>query len=337
MAHKVFICHSSKDKAVANAACAALESRRIPCWMAPRDILAGKEWGASIIHGLDQCQIILLIFSSNANNSAQCRREIERAVSKEKILVPFRIENVMPSDAMEYALMNTHWLDALNPPLEQRLNELCDTVARLLDQPVDPGQTALWTRPPQPASRRKWFLWAVPLCVLLLAVVAVAGLHLYRAKATTSVGPTPEGPATPAYNAQSPRDQPTIPQPKLPKTQPGNVVHTQPPQPPVEPKRDTPPPPPAISAEQQARLDALETRIDALQNASVGVNDSLANLKQQMAPNTLNSQWVELQAGMKTSLDKATDALRQKDADRAERYANTADADIKQLKSFLGR
>jgi hypothetical protein len=56
-----------------------------------------------------------------------------------------------------------------------------------------------------------------------------------------------------------------------------------------------------------------------------------------MAPNTLNSQWVELQAGMKTSLDKATDALRQKDADRAERYANTADADIKQLKSFLGR
>jgi hypothetical protein len=116
MAHKVFICHSSTDKAVADAVCAALEAQRIPCWIAPRDILAGEEYGKSIVDALASCQIVLLVFSAHANGSPQVRREIERAVSKGKIIVPFRIEDVLPSDAMEFALSNTHWLDALTPP-----------------------------------------------------------------------------------------------------------------------------------------------------------------------------------------------------------------------------
>ena len=144
MAHKVFICHSAKDKRIADVACAALEQRRIPCWIAPRDILAGEEYGKSIIEALASCQIVLLIFSAHANDSPQVRREIERAVSKGKIIVPFRIEDVMPSDAMEFALSNTHWLDALTPPLERYLLELCDTIARLM-QKRTVADAPLWT------------------------------------------------------------------------------------------------------------------------------------------------------------------------------------------------
>ena len=143
MAHKVFICHSAKDKRIADVACAALEQRRIPCWIAPRDILAGEEYGKSIIEALASCQIVLLIFSAHANDSPQVRREIERAVSKGKIIVPFRIEDVMPSDAMEFALSNTHWLDALTPPLERYLLELCDTIARLI-QKNKTAETPQW-------------------------------------------------------------------------------------------------------------------------------------------------------------------------------------------------
>ena len=145
MAHKVFICHSSQNKPIADAACAALESQRIPCWIAPRDILGGEEWGEAIINALSECQVVLLIFSLHANNSPQVRREIERAVHKQKVIVPFRIEDVMPSRAMEYALSNTHWLDAMTPPMERRLAELCDTISRILrrsdgaEQPVAAG------------------------------------------------------------------------------------------------------------------------------------------------------------------------------------------------------
>jgi TPR repeat protein len=146
MAHKVFICHSSSDKAVADAACAALEAQRIPCWIAPRDILAGEEYGESIIEAIGECQIMLLVFSAQANNSPQVRREIERGVSKAKIIVPFRIEDIMPSRAMEFALSNTHWLDALTPPMESYLLQLCDTISRLIQKHA-PGEAPLWRAP----------------------------------------------------------------------------------------------------------------------------------------------------------------------------------------------
>jgi uncharacterized protein YjiK len=150
MAHTVFICHSSNDKQVADAACAALEAQRIPCWIAPRDILAGEEYGKAIVDALASCQIVLLIFSGHANDSPQVRREIERAVSKGKIIVPFRIEDVMPSDAMEFALSNTHWLNALTPPLERYLLQLCDTISRLMQKHID-AEPPLW-RPQEPVK-----------------------------------------------------------------------------------------------------------------------------------------------------------------------------------------
>jgi eukaryotic-like serine/threonine-protein kinase len=152
MAHQVFICYSSTDKQVADAACAALEAARVRCWIAPRDILAGVEYGEAIIEAISGCHIVVLIFSLQANDSPQVRREVERAVSKEKIIVPFRIEDVLPSRAMEFALSNTHWLDALTPPLERRLAELCDTISRLIRrEPQGPAPQVV--EPPPKAAR----------------------------------------------------------------------------------------------------------------------------------------------------------------------------------------
>jgi TIR domain len=145
MAHTVFICHSSKDKLVADAACAALEAQRIPCWIAPRDVLGGTEYMEELDLALQESQIVLLIFSQMANDSPQVRREIERAVSYAKIILPFRIEDTLPTRAMKFALSNTHWLDAITPPMEQRLTELCGTVSRLIQRRA-PVQE-LWKTP----------------------------------------------------------------------------------------------------------------------------------------------------------------------------------------------
>ena len=43
MAHDVFISYAAKDRTVAEAACAALESEGIRCWIAPRDVLPGAD------------------------------------------------------------------------------------------------------------------------------------------------------------------------------------------------------------------------------------------------------------------------------------------------------
>ena len=132
MALDTFISYSSKDKTAADAACAVLERAGVRCWIAPRDIRPGQEYGHAIIEAIDQCRVMVLIFSADANDSRQIHREIERAVSKGVPIIPLRIEEVVPTRSMEYFLGAIHWLDALTPPLEKHLQQLAEAVKALL-------------------------------------------------------------------------------------------------------------------------------------------------------------------------------------------------------------
>jgi hypothetical protein len=190
MAHDVFISYSSKDKAVADAACATLEGRGIRCWIAPRDVLPGKEWGASIIEAIQGSRAMVLVFSETANESRQIMREVNHAVEKGVAVVPFRIQDVMPSKAMEYYLDVTHWLDAMTPPVEDHLQELADKLELLLGQPAGEAELSPASREPSSAPppraaltrgafgrgrsflvNRKLPLWVVA-GILVLAVAA---------------------------------------------------------------------------------------------------------------------------------------------------------------------
>lgn len=128
MAHDVFISYSSKDKPVADAVCAGLEGRGLRCWVAPRDILPGADWGGAIIDAITGSKVMVLIFSSHANASPQIKREVERAVAKGVRLVPFRIEDVALGKTLEYFISTPHWLDALTQPLDAHIAKLAETV-----------------------------------------------------------------------------------------------------------------------------------------------------------------------------------------------------------------
>ena len=154
MAHDVFISYSHTDKPTADAACATLESRGIRCWIAPRDVLPGDEYASALVNAIHASRMLVLVFSSGANQSPQVLREVERAVSKGLPILPLRIEDVAPSAAMEYYISSRHWLDALTTPLEQHLVQLADTVTLLLARapggsaPVAPVQAVRPVPPP---------------------------------------------------------------------------------------------------------------------------------------------------------------------------------------------
>ena len=77
MAFDVFISYSSQDKTTADAACAMLEGAGMRCWIAPRDILPGTDYGASIVEAIRHAKIFVLIFSDHANASQHIPREVE--------------------------------------------------------------------------------------------------------------------------------------------------------------------------------------------------------------------------------------------------------------------
>jgi hypothetical protein len=154
MAHDVFISHSSQDKIMADTVCAILERNNIRCWVAPRDIAPGADWMESIMEALNECRAVVLIFSKSANESRQIKREINRAIDKGLPIIPFRIENVMPTGAMEYSISTAHWLDAFNPPLEEHILYLAECLNAHLgrtarSQAKDPGGSIpVKTEPP---------------------------------------------------------------------------------------------------------------------------------------------------------------------------------------------
>jgi hypothetical protein len=134
MAHDVFISYAADDKPIADAVCATLENSGIRCWVAPRDVLAGENWGRAIVEAIHSSNVMVVVFSSHSNQSLPVMREVERGVNLELPIVPFRIEAVLPSQDMEYFLSSTHWLDAMTPPMEHHLKDLVSTVKLLLDR-----------------------------------------------------------------------------------------------------------------------------------------------------------------------------------------------------------
>ncbi len=125
MAHDVFICHSSEDKASADKVCEALEAEGIKCWIAPRDVIPGMVWAASINSAIKNSRLIVLIHSRHANESKHVLREIELASKNNIPILPLRLENINSTYAIEYYIGADHWLDAYSPAqIEKHLGKL---------------------------------------------------------------------------------------------------------------------------------------------------------------------------------------------------------------------
>jgi hypothetical protein len=140
MSYDVFISYSNKNKAIADAVCAKLEENKIRVWIAPRDVLPGKDFAASIIHAIDNCRVFVLIWSEESNKSGHILNEINRAFSQNITVLPFRIDNVEPTESLEYYIGRTHWLDAITPPLEKHIEKLVDTILSLIGRENDLGR-----------------------------------------------------------------------------------------------------------------------------------------------------------------------------------------------------
>jgi len=197
MAHDVFVSYSQHDKAVADAVVARLEQDGVRCWIAPRDIVPGTSWGDAIVDAIAASRVMILILSVDSSRSRQVIREVERAVSSDVVVLPFRIENVDPTGAMAYFLGTEHWLDALTPPLERHIERLSRSVSSLLstdpvDRPVASPIPAAPSPPPAPSWWQRIPRWGLiaggVTAVAAIALVALAaGGDGSRQAVTTTV------------------------------------------------------------------------------------------------------------------------------------------------------
>jgi len=226
VSHDVFISYCTEDAPVAEAVCGALESAGIKCWIAPRDVRPGENWGRSIIKAIAGSKLMVLVFSGHTNTSRHVNNEIERAVSHRITILPFRIEKVQPSEDLELFISSCHWLDAYTPPLDAKIAQLVAAVRGVIggepagvSAPQTPARTSaapIETKTASPATTRGSKLPLVASAAVALAAAGGAAFYFLRTDDAPPPGAAKIAEVTPSV---APAKQETA-KPSEPKTAP---------------------------------------------------------------------------------------------------------------------
>jgi hypothetical protein len=187
----LFISYSSRDKTIADDLCARLEEEGLRCWIAPRDIMPGDRYTRQIKEALRTGRALVLVLTAASNVSPHVHREVERAVHYGLIIIPVRMQNVVPGDDLEYLLCTVQWFDAQDEPRDQQFRSLATLIRRRLCAPEGEAQTGSavrdgetpWRLAPalgRRAARNPAFV-AAATALALLPVVADFVLHLHVA------------------------------------------------------------------------------------------------------------------------------------------------------------
>jgi len=194
MSHDVFISYASEDRKVAYTVCDFLESGGIHCWIAPRNILPGREYAESIMEGIEGCRLLLLIHSAETNASPHVRREVERAVSWGLSVLTIRIDNVQFSKTLEYLLSCFHWLDASGGFDSRQKNQLMQNVVKLLQRPQPPDGDDTFNiehKTPSPEGTGNLFVRKAVLPGALILLVLMLSVLFWKTPDTPNVPPAP--------------------------------------------------------------------------------------------------------------------------------------------------
>ena len=243
----VFISHSSKDIEIGDEVCRFLEGSGISCWIAPRDVTPGKNYGAAIVDAIDECRFFVLILSSESNKSPQVVREVERAASSDSVIIPLRVEQIQPSRNLEFYVSASHWLDAAEKPLAKHLGNLLGAIKTWEsgDKPAEQVTSSADQLAPltsrRGANRSRVLATAIggiALCAVLIyfafgrsfspqrnaAPLSTPGSEPARAtEGSVMLSPSPSS-AIAQASVTPPAASPPLSRPELPVSQPGATV-----------------------------------------------------------------------------------------------------------------
>lgn len=138
----VFIGYSHKDEKVAEMLCDELEAFGVSVWYAGRDIQPGDFIRGVIADAIEQCRICILILSKSSIYSGYVSHELGYMIQlrdeRRKVdIFPLVIDAEGKSVLPERTTQGPRWFDASEPPLETRLEEFAQILARTLHEPEE--------------------------------------------------------------------------------------------------------------------------------------------------------------------------------------------------------
>lgn len=183
MEHDVFISYSTKNKEAAQAICHVLEQNEIRCWMAPRNIPPGSDYGDVIEDAIKACKSVVVLFSETAAQSQYVKSEINIAFEEQKTIIPFRLDETPLKGQNRLILNKTHWIDAY-PDYKTKFNDLVAAVSLIVGREYI-SQQDLINRPDELISDTKMMVlesiskrWKL-LAIIVLCIICVFFLSVF--------------------------------------------------------------------------------------------------------------------------------------------------------------
>jgi hypothetical protein len=173
MATPIFVSYSSKDETVARTICDALESRGLKCWIANRDVAPGENFQEAIFRAIRNAKVMVLVFTQNANNSDEIKKELGLASHHKVVVIPVRVEDVLPNEALSYELTIRQWIDIFDD-WERGIERLSSRIESI-DASGTPRSTTQTFQ--QVASGRPWRFVIIAALVCLVVVGAALAFH----------------------------------------------------------------------------------------------------------------------------------------------------------------
>jgi len=102
-----FISYSSKNQQMADSVRLLFQELGIPCWMAPYDIPAGSKYAFVINDALENCACLVLLLTNASQESQFVEREIERAITYGKPIVPMQLEQLQLNSGFKFYIGNS--------------------------------------------------------------------------------------------------------------------------------------------------------------------------------------------------------------------------------------
>lgn len=132
----IFFSYSSKDENYARKLVKDIEKQGLQCWISCRDIMPGEDYQTAIVRALGQSAAMFLLFSKNANASAEIGKEMALATARHIRVIPARMEDVTPTGAFEYQFATAQYIDLFRN-YNEALNRLCDVLRQQVGLPVE--------------------------------------------------------------------------------------------------------------------------------------------------------------------------------------------------------
>jgi TolB-like protein len=176
----VFVSYASQDTGVANSLVESLEAQGLKCWIAPRDVKPGAQYADAIVRAINEAKGVVLVMSGSAVGSSHVGKEIERASSKRKPIIAFRIDAAPLNHALEYFLSESQWIDVKALGMPAALAKLKEAVGQ---GPKTSSHAVAAVK--NAGGSRKRIVIAATAVVIALGIAVGLGVYFWSSKHVT--------------------------------------------------------------------------------------------------------------------------------------------------------